>query len=121
MPAFLIIDDSTTLRKMVRASLKPLNATFVEASSGLEGLEQLALQPYDAVMLDLNMPDMHGLEFLQFVRGHKLLKNIPILVITTYTDKEMREQVLSAGAERFITKPFEPAELLKAVNEVLNP
>ncbi len=119
MPAFLIIDDSTTLRKMVKASLRPLNASFNEAGSGLEALEQLALQPYDAVMLDLNMPDMHGLEFLQFVRGHKLFKHIPILVITTYSDDEMREQVLSAGADRFITKPFDPAELLKAVKDVL--
>lgn len=119
MPAFLIVDDSATLRKMIKAALGPLNASFSEAGSGLEAIEQLALRGYDAVTLDLNMPDMHGLEFLRFVRSHSRMKNIPILVLTTRTDTEMRETVLSSGADLYMTKPFSPAELLNAVRELL--
>lgn len=119
MPAFLIVDDSATLRKMIRAALHPLNPVFHEASSGLEAIEQLALQPFDAITLDLNMPDMHGLEFLRFIRNHTTFKNLPILVITTRSDEGMRETILSAGADRYMTKPFSPDELLGTVKELI--
>lgn len=119
MPAFLIVDDSATLRKMIRAALRPLNPVCQEASSGLEAIEQLALQPFDAITLDLNMPDMHGLEFLTFIRGHTTLKHLPILVITTRSDEAMREMVLSAGADRYMTKPFSPDELLDTVLDLI--
>lgn len=119
MPAFLIVDDSTTLRKMIRAALRPLKASFQEASTGLEAIEQLALQSYDAVTLDLNMPDMHGLEFLRFIRNHSTLKTVPVLVITTRADEEMRTMVLSAGASGYMTKPFAPAELLSTIQALI--
>lgn len=119
MPNVLIVDDSITIRKMIRAALRPLNSTFWEASSGLEAIEQLTVQKFDAVTLDLNMPDMHGLEFLQFIRSHSTLKHIPVLVLTTWTDKEMKDKVISAGADDFLHKPFKPAELLQAMKPLL--
>src|SRR6476646_11312280 len=66
----LIVDDSPTIRRMVKASLAALSGPceFVEASSGLEAIERLALGPVELMVLDLNMPDMHGLEVLGFVR-----------------------------------------------------
>lgn len=85
-PKFLVVDDSATIRKMIMTALRPLQANFREASSGLEAIEQLMLSQYDVVTLDLNMPDMHGLEFLQFVRNHNAFKEIPIVVITTRAD-----------------------------------
>lgn len=118
-PKFLVVDDSATIRKMIMSALRPLNASFREASSGLEAIEQLMLSPYDMVTLDLNMPDMHGLDFLQFVRGHKAFKDIPILVITTRADAQMREVVLSAGANRYMTKPFSPDAILDTVKDLL--
>ena len=118
-PKFLVVDDSATIRKMIMSALRPLNASFREASSGLEAIEQLMLSPYDMVTLDLNMPDMHGLEFLQFVRGHNTFKDIPILVITTRADAQMREVVLSAGANRYMTKPFSPDAILETVKDLL--
>ena len=116
---FLVVDDSATIRKMIMTALRPLHANFREASSGLEAIEQLMLSTYDVVTLDLNMPDMHGLEFLQFVRNHNAFKEIPIVVITTRADAQMRETVLSAGANRYMTKPFSPEAILETVKDLL--
>jgi two-component system, chemotaxis family, chemotaxis protein CheY len=120
MPALLIVDDSITVRKMIMAALRPLKVEFGEAGSGLEAIEQLALSHYDAVTLDLNMPDMHGLEFLQFIRTHSTLKHIPILVLTTRSDSKMRADILAAGANDYLTKPFAPNELLQAMQALLS-
>ena len=117
---FLVVDDSATIRKMIITALRPLQGSFREASSGLEAIEQLMLCPYDVVTLDLNMPDMNGLEFLQFVRGHNAFKDIPIVVITTRVDAGMQDVALAAGANRYITKPFSPEEVLQMVRELLD-
>jgi two-component system chemotaxis response regulator CheY len=104
---------------MIKTALRPLNPVFREASSGLEALEQVMLRSYDIVTLDLNMPDMHGLEFLRFMRSHKTLQKIPVLVVTTQLDIEMQTEVLSAGANGYITKPFSPDEVLRKVQALL--
>jgi two-component system chemotaxis response regulator CheY len=111
--AFLIVDDSAMIRKMIISALRPLDPFCREASSGLEAIEQLMLQPYDAITLDLNMPDMHGLEFLQFVRAHQAFQKIPVLVITTQNEAAIRRAVLSAGANEYLTKPFNPHQVLE--------
>lgn len=119
MPSILIVDDSPTIRKMIMASLKPMGAVFIEAGTGLEAVEQLMLSKFDAVTLDLNMPDMHGLEFLQFLQSHNAFKDIPVLVITTHSE-QMSKRVLEAGADRFIGKPFSPGELLSIMQNLLD-
>ena len=69
MQKILIVDDSPTIRRMVRASLKDLtSAEFIEAATGLEAIEQLAVSRVQLIVLDLNMPDMHGIDVLKFVR-----------------------------------------------------
>lgn len=118
-PAFLVVDDSATIRKMIMTALRPLNPVCREASSGLEALEQIMLQEYDAILLDLNMPDMHGMEFLTFVRKQKVFHDIPIIVITTQSDVTTRDAVLSAGANSFITKPFSPQIVLERVEALI--
>jgi two-component system, chemotaxis family, chemotaxis protein CheY len=120
MPTILIVDDSSTLRKMIIASLKPLNASFSEAANGLEAIEKLTLHEHDAVTLDLNMPDMNGLEFLQFLRSHWTLKDIPVLVVTTRSDEHMLRKVMEAGANAYLLKPFSPIDLLAQVKNMLN-
>jgi two-component system, chemotaxis family, chemotaxis protein CheY len=118
-PAFLVVDDSAIIRKMIMTALRPLNPVFREASSGLEALEQIMLRRYDAITLDLNMPDIHGLEFLKFVRNQRTFQDIPIIVITTQSDDQMREAVLTAGANVFIAKPFTPQVVLSEVKALL--
>jgi two-component system, chemotaxis family, chemotaxis protein CheY len=123
MPTFLIVDDSPTMRKMVAASLAAVpGAAFVEAGSGLEAIEKIALAPVALMVLDLNMPDMHGLEVLAFVRSHRAYRDLPVIVLTTRGDDMSRQAALAAGASRFVTKPFSPqslaAEALSLLREV---
>lgn len=116
--AVLVIDDSVTIRKMIGSALRPLQASISEAGTGLDAIEKLAVHPYDLIFLDLNMPDMHGLEFLHFVRRHSAFRNIPIVVVTNHTDGNIRNQALEAGANQFINKPFTPEQLLSAAQEL---
>jgi two-component system, chemotaxis family, chemotaxis protein CheY len=119
MPNILIVEDSPTVRKMIMASLKSLGAAFSEAGSGLEAMEKLTRVRIDAVTLDLNMPDMHGMEFMEFLKSHDSFKDIPVIVITTHGEN-IAEKVLEAGADRFIAKPFTPSELLHAMQSLLD-
>jgi len=112
MRKILIVDDSPTIRRMVAASLQSLEDVFFsQASNGLEAIEILAREQVNLMILDLNMPDMHGLEVLQFVRAHDQYRRLPIIVLTTKYDPESRKAALEGGASRYLTKPFEPAAL----------
>jgi two-component system, chemotaxis family, chemotaxis protein CheY len=108
----LVVDDSPTMRRMVMASLRSLrDVRFGEAGSGLEAIERLALAPVNLMILDLNMPDMHGLEVIEFMRSHQAYRGIPIIVLTTRGDEASRAGALAAGATHYLTKPFDPHEL----------
>jgi two-component system chemotaxis response regulator CheY len=116
----LIVDDSATIRRMVRAALQPVtDARFVEAETGLEAIERLAFAPVGLVILDLNMPDMHGLEVLRFVRAHAAHREIPVLVLTTRGDDESCAAAVAAGATAYMTKPFAPAALAAEARKLL--
>ena len=119
MTRILIVDDSPTIRRMVRASLTPTQATLVEAASGLEAIEQLTLGAAALMVLDLNMPDLHGLDVLKFVRSHPSLGGLPVLVLTTRGDESSRESAMAAGATDYMTKPFVPQELAARVRRLL--
>lgn len=121
MKKILIVDDSATMRRMIIASLRNLSDVgFNEAGSGLEAIEHLAMSPVDLMVLDLNMPDMHGMEVVQFVRRHKSYSSIPIIVLTTRGDDSSRTAALEAGAELYMTKPFLPNVLSARVRELLD-
>jgi two-component system, chemotaxis family, chemotaxis protein CheY len=119
MSHILIVDDSPTIRRMVRVSLSSLNLEFVEAASGLEAIERLAISPIQLMVLDLNMPDMHGLEVLGFVRANQKFLRLPVVVLTTRDDESSRDGAMKAGATRYLTKPFTPGVLLQEVRDVL--
>jgi len=120
MSHILIVDDSPTIRRMVRASLAPIGAEFIEAASGLEAIEQLALGPIQLMVLDLNMPDMHGLEVLGFVRANQKFQQLPILVLTTRDDPSSRTAAMQAGATNYLTKPFTPQSLLAEARGIID-
>jgi two-component system chemotaxis response regulator CheY len=112
MKCIVIVDDSPTIRRMVRASLTGIrDARFIEAASGLEAIEQLTLAPIGLMVLDLNMPDMHGVEVLRFVRRHPAHRALPVIVLTTRGDEESRRTAMDAGATLYLTKPFLPQVL----------
>src|ERR1044071_8013008 len=117
----LVVDDSPTMRRMVIASLRDLQeVSFDEASNGLEAIEHLALAPVGLVVLDLNMPDMHGLEVVKFVRQHHAYRTIPIIVLTTRGDNSSRAAAMTAGASVYLTKPFLPSLLAASAHELMN-
>jgi len=116
----LIVDDSPTIRRMVRAALTGLRGlTFREAGTGLDAIESLVVAPVDLIVLDLNMPDMHGLEVLRFVRAQEAFKTLPIVVLTTRGDEPSRQAALASGATLFLTKPFSPHALASDVAALL--
>jgi len=119
MSHILIVDDSPTIRRMVKASLGPLGAEFIEAASGLEAIEQLALGSIQLMVLDLNMPDMHGLEVLGFVRANQKFQQLPIIVLTTRDDPSSRTAAMQAGATHYMTKPFTPQALLAEARGII--
>jgi two-component system, chemotaxis family, chemotaxis protein CheY len=116
----LVVDDSKVMRDMIIACLRPQEGlAFTHAASGLEAIEKLSLRPYDLLVLDLNMPDIGGIEVLEFVRGQDRLNAVPILVVTTRGDETSRTRALGAGANEFMTKPFAPEAILASVRTLL--
>ncbi|MDQ3364788.1 MAG: response regulator [Myxococcota bacterium] len=122
MKRLLIVDDSKLMRDMVAACLRPLGAVAFEfAGTGLEAIERLALAGFDLVVLDLNMPDVGGIEVIEFVRSQDRLRQLPILIVTTRGDDDSRSRVLAAGASAFLAKPFAPTQILDEVRRLLAP
>lgn len=121
MKQILVVDDSPTIRRMVRASLAQFfpTAEFLEAASGLQAIERLALGSIGLILLDLNMPDMHGLEVLQFVRSHEKYRDVPVAILTTRSDDDSRSAAMKAGASVYLTKPFSPDALGHEVRKLV--
>ena len=116
----LVVDDSPTMRRMVITSLGSLRTVkSTQAGTGLEAIERLAIEPVDLMVLDLNMPDMHGMEVISFVRRHQSYRDIPIVVLTTKGEEASRAQALQAGANHYLTKPFDPRQLAEVVGSLL--
>ena len=120
MKKVLVVDDSATMRRMIIASLAGVrDLEFEQAVSGLEAIERLTLSRMDLVLLDLNMPDVHGFEVLKFIRSQPLLSNLPIIVLTTRGDEDSRTAAMLHGASLYLTKPFEPRALAPEVERLL--
>ena len=121
MAEILVVDDSKVMRDMIVACLRARpGLSFTHAGSGLEAIERLSLETFDVVVLDLNMPDIGGVEVVEFVRGQDRLKTLPIIIVTTRGDDGSRTQALAAGASRFMTKPFTPESILAEVSALLD-
>ncbi len=120
MPELLVVDDSKVMRDMIIACLRADSGLrFSHAASGLEAIEQLSLKPFDLVVLDLNMPDIGGIEVVEFIRGQDRLRHLPIVIVTTRGDEASRVKALAAGASRFLVKPFDPQTILAEVRGLL--
>lgn len=119
----LIVDDSTAMRAFVRAALEggaePLEV--LEAESGFEALRVLPRQDVDLVILDINMPHIHGLELIAMLRGNERYRELPLLVISTESTERDRDRALQLGATAYLTKPFEAEALLERVSALLGP
>lgn len=119
MNEILVVDDSRVMREMIIACLRAEQLRFAQAASGLEAIEKLSLRSFAMIVLDLNMPDIGGLEVIEFIRGQDKLRGLPILVVTTRGDDQSRARALGAGASQFMTKPFTPEMILANVRSLL--
>lgn len=121
MRTVLVVDDSVTMRRMIMAALRDVReVSFDQAGSGLEAIERITVAPVDLVILDLNMPDVHGLEVLRFVRGHERFHSLPVVILTTRGDDESRESALRDGATLYLTKPFTPSSFAPEIRRLLD-
>ena len=112
----LVCDDDPNLRELVRAVLGP-RYRFIEAADGAEALSIAREERPDLIVLDVMLPGLSGIEVLEELRSTDALKEIPVVVITAWSHAEIDVQV--AGADRFVSKPFDPDELSAAVEELL--
>jgi two-component system chemotaxis response regulator CheY len=120
MKKVLVVDDSATMRRMIIATLGHLNGlAFEQAVSGLGAIERITLDQTDMIILDLNMPDVHGLEVLKFIRSQQSLRELPVVILTTRGDDASRAAAIEAGATVYLTKPFSPEGIVEEVQRLL--
>jgi len=116
----LTVDDSRTMREMLRLALADAGFLVVQAEDGVHGLEVLQAQAEarQVIVTDINMPRMDGFGFIEEVRGDQRYRGIPILVLTTESDAEKKNRARMAGATGWIVKPFNPVKLVDAIRRV---
>ena len=123
MPRILVVEDSFSTRAFVRSSLETgrwaRNVEVVEATSGFDALRLLPRSTYDLVITDINMPDINGLEVLQFIRKSEKHRSVPVLLISTQSSERDRERGLSLGADGYLNKPFSPEQLQEQAARLL--
>lgn len=118
----LIVDDSSSLRTVVRMALQRAGYDVLEAGDGVEGLKQLdAAGKVNLIVSDVNMPNMDGISFVTEVKKHPRHKFSPVIMLTTEGQDSKKEQGRAAGAKAWIVKPFNPPQLLDAVSKLILP
>ena len=116
LPKILIVDDEPQIQRFLRAGLPPHGYDCIEAATAADALKQFARERPDAVILDLGMPDRDGFAVIQDIRSHGLT---PIVVLSARSDVEGKVRALEMGADDFVTKPFDMAELLARLKAAL--
>ena len=118
----LIVDDSNSMRAVIKKIISISGFKIdqcVEAGNGKEALEALTDNWVDVIVSDINMPEMNGFELLKSLKEDDLLKNIPVILITTESSEERMQDAFNLGAKGFIKKPFTPEEVKKILYEVI--
>ena len=115
----LTVDDSRTMRDMLKLALVEAGYRVVQAEDGLHGLEVLAAETPRVIVTDINMPRLDGFGFIERVRADAAWRGIPILVLTTESDAAKKDRARRAGATGWIVKPFDPAKLIEVIGKVV--
>jgi two-component system, chemotaxis family, chemotaxis protein CheY len=114
----LTVDDSRTMRDMLRMALVEAGFNVLQAEDGVHGLEVLQSSTPDVIVTDINMPKMDGFGLIEAVRKDTRYRRVPILVLTTESDMAKKMRAKEAGATGWIVKPFEPSKLIAAIRRV---
>jgi two-component system chemotaxis response regulator CheY len=116
---FLVVDDFSTMRRIVRNLLKELGFSNVqEAEDGVDALNKLRNEQFDFIVSDWNMPNMTGIELLRAVRADASLKHLPVLMVTAEAKKENIIEAAQAGASGYVVKPFTAATLDEKLKKI---
>jgi two-component system chemotaxis response regulator CheY len=119
MAKILTVDDSASMRQMVSFTLKGAGHTVVEAADGVQALDIAKRQSFDMVITDVNMPNMDGISLIKELRALPAFRFTPLLMLTTESGADKKQQGKAAGATGWIVKPFNPDQLVKTVQKVL--
>lgn len=119
MASILTVDDSTSMRQMVSFTLKGAGYEVVESVDGVEALDIAKTRSFDLVVTDVNMPNMDGITLIKELRNLPDYKFTPLLMLTTESAAEKKQEGKAAGATGWIVKPFDPEQLLSTIKEVL--
>ena len=120
MARILCVDDEPLNLSLLEAMLSPRGYDVVSAVNGPEALEKIQTERIDICLLDVMMPGMNGFEVCRRIKSDELHRNIPVVMITSYADKENRIRGIEAGAEDFISKPFDSTEVLARIKMLLH-
>jgi two-component system chemotaxis response regulator CheY len=115
----LSVDDSASIRQMVKQTLAGAGYTILQANDGAEGLAAARATQVDLIVTDLNMPVMNGLGLIRELRKLPAYKGVPIIFLTTESDATIKQEAKAAGATGWITKPFQQDQLVAVVRKVL--
>jgi two-component system chemotaxis response regulator CheY len=122
MQRVLIIDDSSATRAYVRAALEEMAEMQVsEASSGFDALRILPRERFDLLVVDINMPNINGLELISFIRRSETHRDTPLLIISTEASERDRSRAMTLGANGYLAKPFTADALAAAVRDLQKP
>lgn len=114
----LIVDDSGSFRTVVRLALQKAGFTVVEAADGVEALKRVAEHKVNLVVCDVNMPNMDGITFVKQLKQSAAHKFLPVIMLTTEAQEAKKAEGKAAGARAWITKPFQPSQLVDAVHRL---
>jgi two-component system chemotaxis response regulator CheY len=117
----LCVDDSASIRQMVKLTLSQAGYQVFQASDGAEGLAKARELSVNLVVTDLNMPVMNGLGLIRELRKLPAYKGVPIIFLTTESDPAVKQEAKSAGATGWITKPFQQEQLVGVVRKMIGP
>ena len=118
----LIVDDSATMRKIIMRSIRQSGLKvdkFLEAGNGKEALDVIGSNPVDIVLVDINMPEMNGLEFLERLRSSPATKKLPVVMITTEGSENIVKKAERLGLNGFIRKPFTPEVIASTLLNIM--
>lgn len=116
----LVVEDSPAMRALVGSTVESVvGVQVVETDSGFEALKVLPRETFDLIITDINMPDINGLELINFVKKNPNYREVPLIIISTEGTDRDREKGMRLGAVAYLTKPFEPQDLLEHVRKHL--
>jgi two-component system chemotaxis response regulator CheY len=115
----LTVDDSASVRMTTKIALTNAGYQVTEAVDGLDGLTKAKAASFDLIVTDLNMPNMNGLEMIEALRQSPDHTGLPIIFLTTESDGDMKARAKAAGATGWMTKPFDPEQLVKIARKIL--